>query len=137
MLKTLVVLFSFAAFAGAAHPDAEKDVLAAMNKWRQAMVARDRAALDALYDPGLSYTHSNGKLENKPEAIEAVVNGKDRIESIEWSEISVKIYGTTAVVKTKLTMRTAGNTLNLDVLYVWIKNSSGWRMVARQAIRLN
>jgi len=112
-----------------------------MNTWREAMIARDRAVLEALYAPGLSYTHSTGKQENKAEAIEAVVNGKDRIESIELTGTSVSVYGTTALVKTKLIMRMNSggtvNTLTLDVLHVWIRNPSGWQMVARHALRLN
>ncbi len=112
-----------------------------MNTWREAMIARDRAVLEALYAPGLSYTHSNGKEEDKAEAIEAVVNGKDRIESIELTNVSVSVYGATALVKTKLIMRMNSggtvNTLTLDVLHVWIRNSSRWQMAARHALRLN
>ena len=142
MIKSLILLFSLA-FAGNRdrEPNAEKEVLDAMNTWRQAMVARDRAVLEKLYDPGLSYTHSNGRQENKEEAIEAVVNGKDRIESIELTEAAVKVYGATALVKAKLILRISSgdtvNTLNLDVLHVWIKGPSGWRMAARHALRLN
>ena len=141
MTHILILLCSLAMFAQPSDSKAEKEVAAAMNTWRQAMVARDRAALESLYDPGLSYTHSNGKTENKAEAIDAVVNGKDRIESIELSDTSIQVYGTTALVKTKVAMRMisgdTSNTLNLDVLFVWIKNSSCWQMAARHALRLN
>ena len=141
MTHLLIWLCLFTTFVPVENSNAEKDVLAAMNRWKQAMVARDRATLESLYDPGLTYTHSSGKTENKAEAIDAVVNGKDRIESIELADTSVKVYATTVLVKTKVTMRmTSGdtsNTLNLDVLFVWIKNSSGWQMAARHALRLS
>jgi hypothetical protein len=141
MTHIIILLCSLAVFSQPAESKSEKEVFAAMNTWRQAMVSRDRTALESLYGPGLSYTHSNGKTENKAEAIDAVVNGKDRIESIELADTSAKVYGTTVFVKTKVIMRmTSGdtvNTLNLDVLFVWIKNSSGWQMVARHALRLN
>jgi ketosteroid isomerase-like protein len=141
MTHILILLCSLAMFAQPSDSKAEKEVAAAMNTWRQAMVARDRAALESLYDPGLSYTHSTGKTENKAEAIDAVVNGKDRIESIELSDTSIQVYGTTALVKTKVAMRMisgeTANTLNLDVLFVWIKDSSGWHLAARHALRLN
>jgi hypothetical protein len=139
MVPIMILFCSLAAFAQ--HPDPEKEVLAAMNAWKQAMVARDRATLESLYDPTLTYTHSNGKQENKTEAIEAVVNGKDRIELLELTETAVNVYSTAAVVKTRLNMRTANgtavNTLNLDVLFVWIKSPSGWKMAARHGLRLN
>ena len=121
--------------------ETEKEVLAAMNAWKQAMIIRDRAALEVLYASGLTYTHSNGKQENKAEAIETAVNGKDRIESIDLSDISVSAYGTAALVKARITMRVNSGgsigTLNLDVLHVWIKMSAQWQMVARHALRLN
>ncbi len=129
------------AFAGVSDSKEEKEVRAAMSAWRQAMIARDRAALEKLFARELSYTHSNGRHENKAEAIDAVVNGKDRIESLELTDVAVSIYGKTALAKTKITMRVNSgatvNTLQLDVLHVWVKNGSRWQMVARQATRLN
>ncbi len=129
------------AFAGVPDSKEEKEVRAAMSAWRQAMIARDRAALEKLFARELSYTHSNGRHENKAEAIDAVVNGKDRIESLELTDVAVSIYGKTALAKTKITMRVNSgetvNTLQLDVLHVWVKNGSRWQMVARQATRLN
>jgi ketosteroid isomerase-like protein len=141
MVYALILLCSLAVPSGPSDSKAEKEVLAALNTWREAMVARDRAVLEEIYAPSLSYTHSDGRQENKAQAIEAVVNGKDRIESIELTGTSVSVYGTTALVKTKQSMRMNSggtmNTLTLDVLYVWIKSSSRWQMVARHALRLN
>lgn len=141
MIRTILLVYSIALLANAPEANAEKEVLAAMHAWKQAMIARDRAALEAIYAPKLIYVHSNGKQENKTEAIEAVVNGKDRFEVIDFEDISVSIYGKTALVKAKITMRinngTSTNTLNLDILHVWIKMPSGWQMAARHALRLN
>jgi ketosteroid isomerase-like protein len=137
----MILLCSMTAFAGVSDSNAEKEVLAAMNAWKQAMIDRDEAALEKLFAPGLSYTHSSGKHETKAEAIETAVHGKDRIKSLELSETAVSVYGTTALVKAKIVMlMTSGeavNTLRLDVLHVWMKNGSRWQMVARHATRLN
>jgi ketosteroid isomerase-like protein len=141
MIQMLMLAFSIAFLADTPTGKVEKEVLAAMNTWKQAMVSRDRAALELIYAPKLIYVHSSGKQENKAEAIEAAVNGKDRFESIDLEDTSVSIYGKTAIVKAKVIMRinngTAINTLSLDILHVWIKMSSGWQMVARHATRLN
>jgi ketosteroid isomerase-like protein len=141
MIRILILLCSMTAFAGVSESNAEKEVLTAMNAWKQAMIARDRATLEKLFAPGLSYTHSSGKHETKAEAIETAIKGKDRIESLELSETAVSIYGTTALVQAKIIMRmTSGeavNTLQLDVLHVWMKNGSRWQMIARHAARLN
>lgn len=145
--KTLLMALLMAGLCSAGvradAPDAkvQKEVLAAMDAWKQAMIGRHRAALEALYAPDLSYTHSSGKQENKAEAIEAVVTGKNRIESIELADISIRIYGNTALVKSKTTLNMSSegkaSTIILDVLYVWVTISSRWQMAARQAIRLN
>ena len=141
MVQLLIVLCSMALLADTPEMMAEKEVLAAMNSWKQAMIARDRAALESLYAPKLIYVHSNGKQENKAEAIEAVVNGKDRFEAIDLEDISVTVYGSTVLVKAKVILHinsgTATSTLTLDVLHVWVKISSRWQMVARHALRLN
>jgi ketosteroid isomerase-like protein len=141
MIRILVLLFPIVAFANVQESNAKKEVLAAMHTWRQAMIARDRTMLDALYAPDLDYAHSSGKHENKAEAIEAVVNGKDRIEFLELTDIVVTVYGATALVKAKIVMRlvsaATATTLNLDVLHVWIKNGAAWQMVARHSARLN
>jgi ketosteroid isomerase-like protein len=141
MAKALMLLCSMFLLADTPEAKSEKEVLAAMNAWKQAMLMRDRAALEALYAPGLTYVHSSGKQESKAEAIEAAVAGKDRYEAIELEDISVSVYGNTALVKAKVLMRinsgTATNTLSLDVLHVWIKMPAGWQMAARHATRLN
>ena len=141
MIQMLVMLCAMALLADTPEMKAEKEVLAAMNSWKQAMIARDRAALEALYAPKLIYVHSNGKQENKAEAIEAVVNGKDRFETIDIEDPSVFVYGSTVLVKARVILHinsgSTTNTLTLDVLHVWMKLSSRWQMAARHALRLN
>ena len=140
MTRMLLLMCSVFLSGSAFGAGTEKEVLAAMNAWKQAMLTRDRAALETLYAPGLIYVHSSGKQENKTEAIEATVAGTDRYESITLEDMSVTLYGDTALVKAKVTLRinsgTATNTLMLDVLHVWIKKPPGWQMVARHALRL-
>jgi ketosteroid isomerase-like protein len=127
------------ALVAAADSAAEKDVRAAMEAWRQARVQQDRAALESLYAPDLAFSHSSGKVENKKEAIDAVV--RVRMDPCELADVSVRVYGSTAVVWAQITLRrtTDGKpvTTILSVLHVWVKNSPGWQMVARQATRLN
>ena len=147
MAQVLMLLCSMFLLADTPEAKSEKEVLAAMNAWKQAMLMRDRAALEVLYAPGLLYVHSSGKRESKTEAIEAAVAGKDRYEAIDLEDISVSVYGNTALVHATVILRitgdsgggngTATNTLSLDVLHVWIKTPAGWQMAARHAARLN
>ena len=133
-----VTLFSMTLFA--VDPKTEKALLSVMDTWKQAMLTRDKAALEKLYTPDITYTHSNGKNETKAEAIDAVVNGKGKFDSIEFSGTTVRVYGNTALVKGRVVIKTSTDGKqainNLDILHVLVKASSGWQIVSRQATRI-
>src|SRR5690349_15369800 len=80
---------------------AEKEVLAAMDAWKQAMVTKDRAGLDKLLHADLSYGHSSGVVENKAEAIQHVVGNAGTYVSITFADTKVRVRGTTALVTGK------------------------------------
>jgi hypothetical protein len=142
-MKKPIVQASGAKKTLAQAPDAktEKELVNCMSSWKRAMVGRNQAIFRRLYGADLVYTHSNGKHETKAEAIDAVINGKIRFESIDIADNSVRSYGDTAVSNCRITMNlnAEGNktTVILDVLHVWVKNSGRWQLVARQAVRLN
>ena len=63
--------------AGPALADASKDVLAAQELWRQAMIKKDPAALEKVLHPGLSFGHSSGLVETKAQAIDLAISMVD------------------------------------------------------------
>ena len=134
------VAAGIAALVGASGKD-EHDLLNTMQTWKQAMLHRDAAALDKLYHPDLTYSHSSGKTETKQEAIDAVTKGNNYPEKIDMAGLTVRVYGNTALVKGNLTIANNNNgtkqTLQLSVLHVFIKGPQGWQLVARQSTRLN
>ena len=140
MTKWILVLFSVAGlWAASTDPAAEKEVRAAMETWRQAVLHKDAAALGRLLHDDLLYGHSTDRVETKAQAIEAIVHGTETIEGIDLSDMNVLIYGTTALVRCKgeFHVDRAGQhvTVPLDILHVWLKSSGSWQMVARQAVR--
>lgn len=141
MKKLIAFAFCSLALYGAG-PNAmiERDLLSMMADWKKAMISRDRAGLERVYAPDLTYSHSSGRVETKAEAIEASVNGKTRVMSIELADLAVRGYGNTALVKGKVTLQNNVDgkmeTIPLSVLHVWVKNPNGWQMVARQSTRL-
>ena len=141
MKRLIPVALFLAAFAQAAAPKAEQEVLAAMDAWKQGMLKRDAAALDKIFHPDLTYSHSNGRTESKSEAIEAASKGATVVESIEILEQTVRIYDKTAIVKAKCDIKNVANgsptLLRLSVLHVWLKTPKGWQLTARQSTRLN
>jgi ketosteroid isomerase-like protein len=141
-MTTLIWILLSATVLSAAVADtsAEKEVLAAMDAWKQATMKKDGAALEKLLHPDLTYTHSSGKNETKADVLKSVTTGPSTVEAIDFSNTTVRVYGKTALVKGKVDIRnnTAGKstTANLDILHVWMKGPHGWQMVGRQAVRL-
>ena len=134
----LLLLTAVALAPAASNPAAEKEVLAAMDTWKQAMMKKDRALFDKTLHPDLIYSHSSGLIETKQQAVDHVVNNKANY-LIDFSDTKVNVHGDTAFVIGKLDLRqkTGDNVTvsKLLVLTAWVKGPQGWQMIARQATR--
>ena len=128
------LLLALCAFAAG---PADKDVLAALEAWKQAALKGDAAALGRLYHDDLAYTHSNGMTQTKAVAIAAETAPNGVYKAIEMRDVDVHVYGDTAILEYKLDLtHFAGDTAHLHEIMVWLKSSDGWQMVARHATRL-
>ena len=89
-----ILLFLSTTLLSAAVVDSkvEKEVLAAMDAWKQAVMKKDRAALEKILHEDLSYSHSNGKNETKADVLQAVANGKAVVEAIDFTDSTVRVY---------------------------------------------
>jgi ketosteroid isomerase-like protein len=123
--------------ASAASPT-EKAVLAALDGWKTAMLAKDAAALEKIFHPDLSYGHSSASVETKEQAIANVVKSAGW-EAIDLADTTVRLQGNVAIVNGKTDMHQRGKdkvTISkLIMLTVWVKGRPGWQMIARQAVR--
>jgi ketosteroid isomerase-like protein len=137
-MKTVLTLLLLALPAFAADSSkADKDILAALDTWKQAMLKGDAATLDKLYHKDLVYTHSTAKVEMKAECIENATKPSGVSKGIEMHDITTHVYGNTAILKGKFDMISAEGVLNhLDVLMVWMKSPQGWQILARQATKI-
>jgi len=118
----------------------EKEVSAAVEALRKAMVDPNKEALEKITLPELSYGHSSGVVQNQTEFIEALTSGKSDFVSIDLSEQSITIVNNTAVVRHFLSAVTndggkPGQT-KLSILLVWQKQKGDWRLLARQAVKV-
>lgn len=141
MTKWIWMLLSAAVISAAVTDSkADKEVLAAMDAWKEATLKKDSGALEKLLHDDLTYSHSSGKTETKADVIKSVTTGKATVEAIDFSGATVRVYGNTALVKGKVDIRNStdgkSTTANLNILHVWLKGPHGWQMVARQATRL-
>jgi hypothetical protein len=129
LLFTALVLTT-AAFAETAD---EAAVRTAHEAFLKAAKAGDRAALEKIFAEGLQYSHSNTKLENKQEAIDALVKSKGNFEI---HSQAIHVYGKAATIRAKMTAHNATGDTPLTMLQVWVKNGKGWQMVERQTTRI-
>src|SRR5690242_4772069 len=108
----------------------------AVEALRQAMLAADKAKLEALTHDQLSYGHSSGKVETKAEYIEVIASKKTIYKKVALLDPSVVVAGNNAVVRHRFTGETESggkaNTPDILALQVWQKSDGNWRLLARQ-----
>jgi ketosteroid isomerase-like protein len=114
------------------------DTVAALTK---AMLAADRAKLEALVSDHLSYGHSSGVVQDKKAFVEVIASKKTIYKSIELSKQSVAVAGNNAIVRHAWESESGTgdgkwNVSKLGVLQVWQKDGGNWKLLARQAFKV-
>ncbi len=126
--------------AGFSQNKSEMAVADAVETLRKAMVDADKSTLQNIAAEELSYGHSSGKIENKTEFVEAIVSGKSDFTKIDLSDQTIKIAGKTALVRHKFFAATNDSgkpgSVTLHILTIWQKQKGGWKLLARQAVRV-
>jgi ketosteroid isomerase-like protein len=135
-----ILLLAAATVLPAATPDAktEKDIMAAMQTYRQGIMKKDAGALQKVLSEDLVYTHSSNQHQDKAALIESL-KGASATEDIVFKNLKVNVYGNTAVVvgDVDFHMDTNGtkSVNHLNVLHVLVKGPEGWQLTARQATK--
>lgn len=139
MNKLIPILFSAAALLSASDVRTDREVLSAVNSFKQAVVAKDRPALERLLHPDLTYGHTDGHLETKAQVLDRVTDPKVNYSAIDVSDAAVRVYGQVALVTAKLAFHIKANgaesVADLTALDVWIKGPKGWQLAGRQLTR--
>lgn len=117
----------------------EKEVLTALDGLKEAMLKKDRAALEKMFHADLTYSHSSATVENKAQAIAHMVDGLGW-EAIELADTTVRLQGNVAIVNGKADYHERKKdkpttVVKLLILTVWVKAPQGWQLIARQAVR--
>ncbi|MCZ8221307.1 MAG: nuclear transport factor 2 family protein [Acidovorax sp.] len=125
--------------APASSASAEQAVAAAAEKLRVAMIDPTPAALSALVADDLSYGHSGGRVDTKDSFIGDLVAGKSDFVTIAITDQSIKVVGSSAIVRHTLTADTNDSgkpgKVQIKILGVWQQQGGQWRLLARQAVR--
>ena len=143
-LISLVLMATAVATASAyaappSDPKAEKEVMAAMEAWRQALMRKDGAALAKLYHEDIRYGHSSGLVEDKKTAVNHIVTTKADYAAVDLVDTTISVQGNFALVNGRVNYKqvTDGTAtdVKLHVLHVWVRTPQGWQMIGRQSTR--
>src|SRR5256885_13690604 len=84
----------------AAAAAADEDAVAKnVEAFRAAQIAADAKAFDALCAAELSYSHSDGRVEDKAAFIAGATSGKSKFLSLAYQDPKIRVVGPAAIVR--------------------------------------
>lgn len=115
----------------------EADVLQAMHALSDACLGANRAAITALTSHEMTYSHSDGHIQNQEMFISSLETGHSGFRNIELLDVSVQLAGNLALVSHHALYNTFNQgqhgTADLRVNQVWTSDAGRWRLLLRQA----
>jgi ketosteroid isomerase-like protein len=129
--------------AAYAMSDDEAAVAKRLEAFRAAQIAADAKVFDALCAPELSYSHSDGHVEDKATFIKNATAGKSKILSLEWKDPSIRVVGDVAIVRyhwlgeSEAVADGKKSATNLHILMNWQKQAGDWKLLTRASTKLS
>lgn len=136
----LLILLTFSVVSLNAQSKAEKAVAAAVEKLNKAIIDPEKSLLESIASDGLSYGHSGGKVQNKAEFVDDLINGAFNFSSVTPVDQTISISGKNAIVRhifvAKATNAGVPTDIRIGNVMVWRNEGGQWKLLARQAFRL-
>ena len=110
--------------------------------FRAAQVAADAKALAGLCAEELSYSHSDGHVEDKATFIANATNGKSKFLSLKYEDVKIRTVGPVAIVRfhwlgeQEAVADGKKSSTNLHILMNWVKQGSDWKLLSRASTKL-
>jgi ketosteroid isomerase-like protein len=126
------------ALAGADEDAVKKNVEA----FRTAQFASDAKGLEALCAPELSYSHSDGRVEDRATFVTNATDGKSKFLSLAYDDLSIRVVGPAAIVRfhwrgeSEAVADGKKSSTNLHILMNWQKQGADWKLLSRGSTRL-
>jgi hypothetical protein len=139
LAAALALLLAIAAPVRAQSPD-EAAVAKAIDALSRAIVAPDKASLEKITWPELSYGHSAGRVENQKQFVDALLTKQTVITAIDNAKTSTTLVGDIAISRGTATFMVGGAgapvKTDLTLLLIWQKRGGEWKLLARQAFKV-
>jgi len=139
VVTAAVLLIAAAAFQVYAQA-IQDEALKMQQKFQDAVVAGDGAALTGLMADNAMFVHGNGVMQSKAEFIDAITTGKLGVSQYDLHDSKVVLFEGGAIVTGLVDFGLkppAGSTNPPRILHfrgsaVWVHSSAGWRLVFDQ-----
>jgi ketosteroid isomerase-like protein len=120
----------------------EEAVAKRVEAFRSAQFAADAKVLDGLCAAELSYSHSDGHVEDKATFITNATAGKSKFLSLEYKDPSIRVVGDVAIVRFHWLGESEAipdgkkSSTNLHILMNWQKQGGEWKLLSRASTKL-
>ena len=138
-----VVATGLVSVAPALAASMEEDAVAKnVEALRTAQIAADAKAFDALCAAELSYSHSDGRVEDKATFIANATNGKSKFLVLEYLDPQIRVVGPAAIVRfhwvseSETVADGTKSNANLHILMNWQKRGAEWKLLSRASTKL-
>ncbi len=118
----------------------EKAIAEALEAYRTALLTADGARLDALCMAEMTYGHSSGLIQTKPEFLAEATSGETAWRTIGFEDARHRVDDGVAVSRYVFVgeheSRGQLNALRFGVVMVWRAQDACWRLLVRQGYKL-
>jgi hypothetical protein len=119
----------------------EKKVMQLEHDLADAELKGDPAVIERLEAANYTFTGPDGAITGKQDDVNDLKTGNFKAEAIDLGDLKVRVYGSTAVVNGKATLKNCkwrGKDISGDYQFtdVWAKVNGNWQLVAGQSATL-
>jgi uncharacterized protein (TIGR02246 family) len=137
--RAVAAVAAGATFARAADKESpqERAVLAAMEDYKQAVLASDVVKLAQIWTDDYTLINPQGAIATKAQRLANFTSGNTDVAIIDSErEITVRVYGDMAVVQNLSTLHGRFNGVPTDTdlrgTFVWVRRDGRWRLLTNQ-----
>ncbi len=138
LLTCLLVFFSLNLIA---QNKAQRQLESLERQRFEAMTKKDAAYLQTILAEDLTYTHSNGLVENKTQHIENIKSGFIEYRSMQPESANIQVFKKTAVINGFVRVggvyKDTEFNIRLRYMDVYIKKRGKWKLAAWQSVKVD